>query len=120
MSLEPDLRWKLRILHIRDAAKKILKYCEKRTFDDFVTDDMLHDGVLRNFQVIGEAAKRVPDDIRTQHPEIPWQHMAGFRNVVVHDYDDLNIETIWFTIENDIPELLRAIEQLGVKEEDLK
>jgi uncharacterized protein with HEPN domain len=120
MSLDPDLRWKLRILHIRDAAEKILTFSANRSFDDFVSDDMLHDGILRNFQIIGEAAKKVPSDVRQKYPEIPWQRMADFRNVIVHDYDDLNAATIWRTIENDIPPLLQNIRAMNIREEDFE
>ena len=62
---------------------------------------------MRNFEIIGEAAKRVPGEFRIQHPELPWPQMAGFRDVLIHDYDDLDLQIIWSTVIKDLP-LLRA------------
>ncbi|HRN71380.1 MAG TPA: DUF86 domain-containing protein [Candidatus Woesebacteria bacterium] len=61
-------------------------------------------------RIIGEAAKYVPDEIITAHPEIPWKEMAGMRDIVVHDYDDVNIDEIWNVVKQDIPTLKKQLD----------
>lgn len=73
--------------------------------DDFMASEMIQDAVLRNFQVIGEAAKRLPNEFRQRHSDVPWRRMTGFRDVVVHDYADIILEEVWLTIEQNLPEL---------------
>lgn len=64
---------------------------------------------MRNFEVIGEATKRLSQDFRQQHPEVPWKQMAGFRDVLIHDYMGLQLEQIWATIEQSLPPLKKQL-----------
>ena len=71
---------------------------------------MFQDAVIRNFEVIGEATKRLSQALRDENPEIPWRRMTGFRDVLIHDYLNLNLHLIWKMIEDDLPSLKPQIE----------
>ena len=77
--------------------------------DAFLADQRTQDAVIRNFEVIGEAAKRIPEEYRKKHAAIPWRELAGFRDVLIHQYEGVNIAEVWHVIEKDIEPLRRAI-----------
>ena len=79
-------------------------------FDTFAESWLIQDAVIRNFEVLGEIAKRIDAAFKEQHPEIPWRSVKAFRDVLVHDYEDLRVEIVWQTISNDIPALQNALE----------
>jgi uncharacterized protein with HEPN domain len=74
------------VTDIIEAGNKIISYTADLSFDDFVGDDKTIDAVIRNFEIIGEAANRLPIDFKILHPEIEWHRIIGFRNRIVHDY----------------------------------
>jgi uncharacterized protein with HEPN domain len=94
-----------------EAAKKILSYTGGMGFDDFVNDNKTIDAVVRNFEIIGEAANRVPDNFKSDHPEIEWRRMTGLRNRIIHEYFGINYDTVWKIREENIPELADFIQQ---------
>ncbi len=79
------------------------------SLDDFVSDVKTQFAVIRCLEVIGEAAKRIPDDFRNSHSEIPWKAMAGMRDRLIHGYDVVDSEIIWATVQNTIPALIESI-----------
>ena len=81
------------------------------SFDDFISDDKTIDAVVRNFEIIGEAANRVPDNFKSHHPEIEWRRMTGLRNRIIHQYFGINYATVWKIKEENIPELADFIQQ---------
>jgi uncharacterized protein with HEPN domain len=108
----------------RGYLDDILEYCEKiQTFmsgaeyDDFIDDEMRQLSIIRCLEVIGEASKHIPADIRNLYPEIPWKTISGTRDYLIHDYSGVNIDLIWKTARNDIPtlavEITRVIHDYG-------
>jgi uncharacterized protein with HEPN domain len=77
--------------------------------EEFFGETMIQDAVIRNFEVIGEAAKRVPDDYRLGHPEIPWRSLAALRDVLIHQYEGVSMDQVWQIVANDLPGLKLSI-----------
>ena len=90
---------------ILEAAKKILSYTKGMIYEDFLSDNKTIDAVVRNFEIIGEAANRVPEDFKSDHPEIEWRRMTGLRNRIIHVYFGINYATVWKIKEENIPKL---------------
>ncbi|MGD8740084.1 MAG: DUF86 domain-containing protein [Desulfobacterales bacterium] len=110
--------WKYRITDIIDSIKKIQNYADQMEFDDFQKDEKTIDAVIRNFIVIGEAARHVPHDISTKYPNIPWQVMGDMRNFAVHEYWGAELSTIWKTIRGGLPPLVPSLNQVIDSEKD--
>ena len=79
------------------------------SYKDFVHDDLHFDAVLRNLEIIGEAVKNISEETRQKYPQIKWRKIAGFRDIVAHEYFGVNEETVWDIVENEIPVLLEAV-----------
>lgn len=73
---------------------------------------MAADAVIRNFQVIGEAARKIPVEVQSAHPEIPWALMQGMRHILVHDYDVVKLDVVWRTIQVELPPLVEPLRQM--------
>lgn len=78
-----------------DSCNKILQYTEGMTFEDFTKDSKTIDAVIRNFEIIGEAANRLPEEFKDQHSSIDWHRIRGFRNRIVHDYMGIDYGIVW-------------------------
>jgi uncharacterized protein with HEPN domain len=102
-------------------ADRILEFTREGR-DVFFASVMIQDAVLRNFEVIGEIVKRLDKAFTEQHPHIPWRQMAAFRDVIIHDYENIYLETVWKTVSDDLPTLRANIaalgEALGAEDED--
>ncbi len=105
-----DLR--LYLTDILIAGEKVLRYTEGMKFENFVADDRTFDAVIRNLQIIGEAVKNIPDDVRELNPEIEWRKIAGLRDILAHAYFQIEDEIIWDVVENKIPAFLGVVSQL--------
>ncbi len=81
------------------SALKIKRYTQDLDFDSFLSDEKTIDAVVRNFEIIGEAANRIDPDFRNSNPEIEWNRIRGFRNRIVHDYFGIDNEIIWTIVE---------------------
>ena len=104
---------------IIDTINKSLKFVENISYDEFTRDDKTLFAVIRAIEIIGEAVKNIPEDIRRDYPEIPWKGMAGMRDKVIHDYFGVDSKVVWDTIKNRFPEVRplfeRMLEDLGKK-----
>lgn len=99
------------LAQILERIERIERYTASDK-DAFFADSMMQDAVIRNFEVIGEAAKRIPDAYRRQHPDIPWRSLAGFRDVLIHQYEGVSLPEVWQAIERDLPGIREAIEAI--------
>ncbi|MCS7301720.1 MAG: DUF86 domain-containing protein [Fimbriimonadales bacterium] len=103
---------KLFLQDILESIEKIENYVQGLTYEQFVQDNKTFDAVLRNLEVIGEAARRVPATIQTQHPEVPWGQIVALRNRLIHGYFAVDEEIVWDIIVNELPTLRAQIEQI--------
>ena len=97
---------------IYDAVMKIISYTKEMSYDDFMQDDKTIDAVVRNFEIIGEASNRIPDDFKTEHPEIEWRRIIGFRNRIIHEYFGIDYENLWRIKNENIPILSEFMKQI--------
>lgn len=95
------------------ACEKIRRYVARRPRNVFESDEQAFDAVLKNLEVIGEAAKRLPTEIKDAHPEIAWRDIAGLRDIIVHEYFGLDLDIVWDVVENRVPTLLVQLRELG-------
>ncbi|MCK4911507.1 MAG: DUF86 domain-containing protein [Thermodesulfovibrionales bacterium] len=101
--------WTIRIKDIHESLSKIIRYTEGMNLDSFFTDELKYDAVMRNFGIIGEAVKHVPDEVRAKHQDIPWKEISGMRDFVIHEYFGLDNDVVWSAIEHDVPRLKAQI-----------
>ena len=90
---------------IRDSIEAIKKYTAGLTREDFFSSSEKQDAVYRRLEVIGEAASRLPDEFKSQYSLIPWYKIVGMRNVLIHEYDSIDLNRVWETVKRDIPKL---------------
>lgn len=93
------------ILHIVDSIDQIMEYTDGLSGDEFKNNRLVQDAVIRNFEIIGEASKQISTDTRTNHPDIPWGSMAGMRDKLIHNYLGVDLNIVWNTITEVLPNL---------------
>jgi uncharacterized protein with HEPN domain len=79
------------------------------TFEDFNSNELIQDAVIRNIEIIGEATKKISKDLKSQYREIPWKEMSGMRDKLIHDYFGVDVDVVWKTVTEDIPYLKSLI-----------
>ncbi|TKB26466.1 DUF86 domain-containing protein [Desulfopila sp. IMCC35006] len=92
------------LCHIRDSITKIESYAAVGK-ETFITVSHWHDAIIRNLEIIGEVTKRLSQSLKEQYPNIPWRNIAGLRDVLIHDYMGIDLESVWNVVENDLPPL---------------
>ncbi|MBM3554637.1 MAG: DUF86 domain-containing protein [Alphaproteobacteria bacterium] len=98
--------------HIEDAAAKILRFMDGKTERDFLADELLQDGVVRNLEIIGEAAGKLTTELKAKHPDIAWTKIGGMRNRLAHEYFQTNFTLIYDTVRGFLPEFRARIASL--------
>ncbi len=102
----------LLIEDIIESGRKILEYTDNLTFEAFTNDSKTIDAVIRNFEIIGEAANRLPEDFKDNHSEFDWHRIRGFRNRIVHDYFGIDYAIVWEIKNTFLPDLIIKLQML--------
>jgi uncharacterized protein with HEPN domain len=97
--------YRLYLEDILAAAQKIESYTEGLSFQQFIQDEMRLDAALRNLEIIGEATKNLPSELRDKYPDVDWRKVAGLRDIVIHAYFNIDNNIIWDIIQNKLPDL---------------
>ena len=95
---------KLFVEDILEAIDKIKRHIEGLTYETFVKNELVIDAVIRNLEIIGEASRNLPEDVRKKYPEIPWGRMIGLRNIIIHEYFGVDLAIILEIITKNLPE----------------
>lgn len=99
---------------IQEALRRIKAYTHEMTYNAFLSDTRTQDAVIRNLEIIGEAAKKLSVDLRDRHPNIPWKKMAGTRDRLIHDYIGVDIEIVWQIVIAELSDLALQIAKISV------
>ena len=100
------------LVDILESAKIILDYVSGKTWERFHEDMQCQDAVIRRIEIIGEASRRVSEETRAMHSQIPWREMTSMRNLVIHEYDVVDIGQVWDTVQNRIQPLIKELSKI--------
>lgn len=100
------------LFHIRDALEKIITYTTTHDFTKFENNDWDQSAVLRYLEIVGEAANKTEPAFRKEHNEIPWREVTDLRNIIIHDYMNVDVRLIWRIITEDVPKLKKQVDAI--------
>ena len=100
------------LAHIRNAIEKINRYLTGKRESDFMADELIQDGVMRNLEIIGEAVNKLSRELKSFHEDVPWHEISGMRNRLIHGYMDVNLQIVWDTVAKILPEFLATIQEI--------
>ena len=104
--------YKVYLEDIIEAIAKIERYVANLTFEEFSREEIVIDATIRNFEIIGEAVKRIPENIKQKYPEVEWKKIAGLRDILIHEYSAIDLEILWDIIKNKLPDFKKNISKI--------
>ena len=107
--MREQLRDKERLEHILAAIDRVARYTKDKTFDDLLADDMMYYAVVKNIEMMGEAANMLTSEFQESHPETPWKMVKGMRNYIVHEYFQIDNVVVWDVVSNELSTLREQI-----------
>jgi uncharacterized protein with HEPN domain len=110
--MSKELRDQDYLEHIQDAIGKVQRYVAGKNEADFMADDLVQDGVIRNLEIIGEAVTKLSPELKAAHSDVPWGEISGMRNRLIHGYISVNLQIVWDTVVKVLPEFLARIEEI--------
>ena len=100
------------LMDIKISIEKIEKYTEDLSFEQFTEDELIQDGVVRNLEIIGEAVKNIPEEIKDSEQDMGWKKIAGLRDILIHAYFGIDVDIVWDIVKNKVPELKKKVLKL--------
>ena len=104
--------WRFYVADMREFCAHVAEYTDGLSREEFEKTRLVYDATLRNLELIGEAARNVPDEVRAKAPDVPWRRVVAVRNILIHGYLGIDNDVIWDIVQNEIGKLLRALEKL--------
>ena len=104
--------WRLFIAHMIESGEAVMSFTEGLDINDFQSDERTFKATLWDLRIIGEAATRIPDEIREANPHIQWRQMIGMRHRITHVYENTDVDIVWDTIKTDIPNMLIDLREM--------
>ena len=97
---------------ILDSGNAVIEFVKGLSFEEFCSDRKTYSAVIREFEIIGEAVGKLPDNLKQKHPGIEWQDIKDFRNLLIHEYFGIDLEIVWKIIQDDLPGLMNAVREI--------
>ncbi len=97
---------------ILESVSKIEEYTKGMDYSAFSKKSLVYDGVVRNLEIIGEAVKNIPADVKKKYPEIEWRKIAGLRDILIHEYSGVDLRIVWDVVVNKLPPLKESVKRI--------